>query len=105
MAAAVAKLNEFRHGRNRFSVDAQSCASTAPTQEQAAKAVNISRRTLSHATKVAKKAPEVLDSVRDGKLSADVAAEVADLPTQTRARHDGGRRDIERTQAGYTSAA
>lgn len=56
--------------------------STAEIAEQA----GVSQRTVEDVAKVKKEAPELLPAVKEGKLAANVAAKVADLPKKERAK-------------------
>ncbi len=90
LAASIAKLNEFarggvRHGSNEPEITKGSREPLPQTQQQEADKAGIGRETVKRAAKVQKKAPELLDSVRDGKLDAKTAARAADLPAADRA--------------------
>lgn len=88
IAAVVVKVNEWKHGGDRKGKS--STDQVAPvqldhkTQAETAEESGISARTLAHANKVKKEAPELLSLVRDGKLDAKTAAECCKLPLPER---------------------
>lgn len=57
----------------------------ARTSSDISSEIGVSEKTVDAAAKVKKKAPELLTAVKEGDLSAKVAAKVADLPKQERA--------------------
>ena len=75
----AAKLANMRQGE-RTDPDAQICASV--TQDTAAEMLNVSRRTVQNAKRVAEDAtPELVQAVERGAVSVSAAAEGAALPT------------------------
>lgn len=54
------------------------------THQEIAEESGVGVRTIDDAAKVKAKAPELLETVKEGKLSASVAAKVADLPKRKR---------------------
>lgn len=88
IAAALVGLHTWTRGgdRGRTADDSKGARAPLVTQQQAADEAGISRDTVKRAAKVAKKAPEVLPAVRDGKLDVKTAAKVADLPMEKRAK-------------------
>lgn len=91
IAASAVELAALRErGTNQFSKksqdkeDAQRCASSPKTTAEIAAETGVGRRTIVDAVTVKKKAPELLAAVKEGELSAAMAAKVAKLPKRKR---------------------
>jgi hypothetical protein len=86
----LAKLNA--KGANQFSrenTEEEGVLFKTPssmTIEEIAEQAQVGRETVNHAIKVKKNAPELMDAVKEGDLSASTAAKVADLPKLARKR-------------------
>jgi len=78
-AMVAARLADLPKHANRFTIDAQICASTSQTE--AADLLNVSRRAVQHANKVQSAGvAELVAAVDSGDLSVSAAAEIASLP-------------------------
>jgi ParB-like chromosome segregation protein Spo0J len=86
----LAKLNQ--NGTNRFVREKQQEVAglfqpaTPMTIDEIAEHAQVGRDTAKQAIKVKKNAPELMDAVKEGDLSASTAAKVADLPKPARKR-------------------
>lgn len=80
IAAVIAALQNWEQGGDHRSEKNKTARAVLKTQEETAKSAGISADTLQRASKVAKKSPDLLPAMRDGKLDATTAAKVAGLP-------------------------
>lgn len=93
-AMIAAELANWKLGQNQHTEGAPRGAPSdesqgnqvteATTQNEAAEALDVSRRHVQRATKVKEDAPELAPAVRDGKLDLKTAEKVADLPPKKR---------------------
>lgn len=87
IAAELANINKTDTLRQN-KTDAQECATEpkqpAIKQEDAAKAMGVSRRSVQDAKKVSVQAPELAAEVKAGKVSVATAAKLADAPTKAK---------------------
>ena len=80
-AMVAASLANLSHGQRADYQDAQICASV--TQDDAADMLQVSRRSVQTAAKVERTAPaEVVEAVKAGNISLNMAAQVAELPEE-----------------------
>jgi len=88
IAAELANINKTDSLRQNKATDAQECATEpkqpAIKQEDAAKAMGVSRRSVQDAKKVSTQAPELAAQVKEGKVSVATAAKLADAPAKAR---------------------
>lgn len=88
-AVAVGLEGLLRRGSNQHRLEnkgneeGQNYPSSRSAAEIAAE-IGVGEKTVDAAAKVKKKAPELLDAVKEGRLAANVAAKVADLPKRER---------------------
>jgi ParB-like chromosome segregation protein Spo0J len=86
----LAKLNQ--KGANQFSRENKAkeeglySPSSPMTIDEIAEQAQVGRNTAKEAAKVKKQAPELMDAVKEGDLSASTAAKVSDLPKPARKR-------------------
>lgn len=69
---------------NKEPTDPQSCGSAQQSAAEVVADIGVSQRVVEDTAKVKKKAPELLDAVKEKKHSAHAAAQVADLPKRQR---------------------
>lgn len=88
IAAELANINKT-DSLKQNKTDAQDCATEpkqpAIKQEDAAKAMGVSRRSVQDAKKVSVQAPELAAQVKEGKVSVATAAKLADAPAKAKA--------------------
>lgn len=79
-AMVATKIANLKQGDNRFTLDPQICGST---QHEAAKLLNISQRSIQHATKVLESGvPELSERVMAGGVAVSTASDIATLPKE-----------------------
>lgn len=83
-AAAVELAKLLPHGVHEPGAIPQICGTALQSAADIAAEAGVSQQTIEDAAKVKKKAPELLPAVKEGKLVAHVAAQVADLPEAER---------------------
>jgi hypothetical protein len=81
-AMVAAELETLRHGGDRKSQDAE--LHLVPARAEIAEQLNVSPRSVANAAKVKNEAPELVEPVKDGKLSVSAAAKVAEYPPEVR---------------------
>lgn len=89
IAAELANIEKTDTLRQNKLTEAQECATEpkAPAikQEDAAKVMGVSRRSVQDAKKISKQAPELAAEVKAGKVSVATAAKLADSPEKAKA--------------------
>jgi len=79
------EISKLEWGKKKS--DAQICASPATTQDEAAKALGVSRRSVQKARKLKKTGTsEVVEKVKRGELSLDSASKIAEKPPEEQKR-------------------